>query len=75
MDFFLNLVCKCGNWGIRRRQADHRIINGIDAAPHAYPHQVGLVAKSGTKAPFCGGSIISPSKIYFFGKLSIQKVS
>jgi len=58
----LSIVCKCGNWGIRRRQGDHRIINGIDASPHAYPHQVALLSNAGTtKAPFCGGSIISPS--------------
>lgn len=39
--------------------SDTRIIGGMDAPDHAYPHQVSLQRNPGNLTHFCGGSIIS----------------
>lgn len=39
--------------------SDPRIIGGMDAPDHAYPHQVSLQRNIGNLTHFCGGSIIS----------------
>nr|XP_023017618.1 chymotrypsin BII-like [Leptinotarsa decemlineata] len=61
---------RAGNYFIHPNQMTYssipprvRIIGGQDAAPHAYPYQVGMYLTKGISQEFCGGSIISSNYV------------
>lgn len=50
--------CKCG-----RANRVQKIVGGVQTEENEYPWQVGLIRTSGSRSPFCGGSLISSKEV------------
>lgn len=50
--------CRCG-----RANRVLKIVGGVQTEENEYPWQVGLISSSGSRRPFCGGTLISSKEV------------